>query len=798
MRDIRIALRAARKSPGSTAAALLTMALGLGASTAMFGVIDGVLLRPLPGKDPQRVVQLYQSYEGVTRGLLSMKDFIDWQGRVHSLESMAIYRMDFSNFTGGKSPALALTLDCDPTLLNVLGARPSLGRGFAADENLPGHGLEVLLAWQFWKTQFAGNDHIVGSKIYLDQTPYQIIGVLPKDFRFAGQAAGVSIWRPLTFDFKDPRNARGVPAYFGIGRLAPGATAGEASSELNSIQSQLAQEYPEADRGKKALCVPWREAISGNVRPALLLLFGAVGCVLLIACGNTASLMLVRAAGRQNEMSIRIALGANRVQLARQLLAESLLLSLTAAVFAVGAAWAAIQVIRSLPNTKIPNSELITLDWRTVAFASAMGVLTGVLFGLIPAWRGSDRVNDSLKQSSTRSSETRAQRRFRAVLVTIEAALAVMLSIGAGLLIHSFVRIAMLNPGFNPAKVLALTVSLSGTQYEAPGNGTLYTDAVLEKVRALPGVRDAAFGSSLPLGVTSGSGPALVEGEERLPSAPPAMFSYVTPHYFKTMGIPLVAGRDFDGRDNAHSRPVAIVNQAFARILLRGENPIDRQTKYYRQTIWRQIIGVVGDVPEVSFERGVEPEVYIPNAQVEALWTNLVARVAGDPNSMERAVKEKMAEVDPSVPAYSGRHSMADVVQRALGWRSFSTSILGIFAIIAILLASVGIYAVIAYSVAQRTPELGLRMALGAQPSEILMMVMRQGMIPTAVGAVAGALIAMGASRWLHDLLFRVTNLDPWAYLASVALVIGVTAAASIGPALRAAAVDPNRALRNE
>lgn len=798
MRDIRFALRASRQNPGSTAAVLLAMTLGLGAATAMFSVIDGALLRPLPAKDPQRIVQLYQGYRSVDRGKLSMLDILDWRRSVHSLESLAIYHGGLSNVSGEGAPVVVSTLSCDPGLLDVLGVKPAVGRGFAADENQPGREFEVLLSWGFWKSQFGGDEGIVGRKIYLDQTAYRVIGILPERFQLAGEPPA-SIWRPLPLDFNDPRNARRVHAYAGIGRLAPGVTLAEANGELASIQAALAGEYPEDDRGVRASCIPWREAVSGSARPALLLLLGAVGCVLLIACGNTANLLLVRAAGRRSEMSIRIALGASRTQIVRQLLTESLLLSLTSAVFALGLAWGAIQLIRSMPGISIPNSEQIMLDWRTGLFATALAVLTGVLFGLAPAWRvAAIRVNDALKQTSGRSTETRAQRTFRAGLVAAEAALAVLLTVGSGLLIHSFLEIAKVNPGFNPRDLLTLTVSLTGTQFASPGTGTRFADRVLEKVRALPGVRYAAFGSSLPLGVTSGSGPIRIQGVENVDHLPQVMFSYVTPGYFRTLGIPLLEGRDFDERDNPRSLPVAIVNQAFVRDLLHGEKPLGKKARYYLYKDWREIVGVVGDVPEEGFERGVVPQIYIPNAQVEYFWTNLVVRVSGDPKHMVRAVEEKMAEVDPTVPAYSGRHTMMDVIARTLGWRTFSTSILGIFAAIAILLASVGIYAVIAYSVAQRTAEIGLRMALGAQPSQIVLMVLRQGLMPAAAGAVAGTVAAMGASRWLQGLLFRVTPLDPGTYLISIALVIGVAAAACIGPALRATAVDPNRALRDQ
>jgi putative ABC transport system permease protein len=800
MRDIRFAFRVAKQNPGSTAAALVAMTLGLGASTAMFSVINGVLLRPLPAKDPGRVVELYQSSGKINHGRLSMRDFLDWRSRVHSLESMAIYRMNPANLSGDGPPTIEIVLDCDPALLQVLGLAPARGRAFEPGENRPGRQFEALLSWNFWKDRFGGEQGIVGKKILLDRVGYQIIGVLPEGFQMPGEMPA-SLWRPLPEDFHGPLNARRVRVYHGIGRLASGATLGKANGELASVQADLARQHPADDRGTSALCVLWRKAIVGDVGTMLLLLCGAVGCVLLIACGNTANLLLVRAVARQSEISIRIAVGANRGQIVRQLLTESLLLSSTAACLAIGMAWETVRVIRNLPDTRIPNSGQIVLDWRIVLFATAMALLTGVLFGLAPAWRiSAARVHDALKQTSGRSTETRAEKSFRAGLVASEAALAVLLAVGSGLLIHSFLKVAAVNPGFNPKNLLTLPVSLTSGRYGTPGAETQFISGVLTKVRALPGVRSAAFGSSVPLGLTSGRYPVRIEGDanDDVLRLPQVLFGYITPRYFQTMGIPLIAGRDLEERDNAHSPPVAIVNRTFAKALLHGGSGVGKRTRYFLEDEWREIVGVVGDVPQESFERGVEPQIYLPNAQVEDGWTNLLVRVDGDPKLMERAVKAQLAEVDPTVSAYSGLHTMDDVTRRALGWRTFSTSALGIFAVIAILLASVGIYAVIAYSVAQRTSEIGLRMALGAQSSQILRMVLWQGVGPAALGAVAGACAAMGISRWLQDLLFQVTTLDGWAYAISVALVIGVAAVACAGPALRAASIDPNRALRDE
>lgn len=800
MRDIRFALRVAKQNAGSTTAALLALTLGLGASTAMFSVVDCVLLRPPPAKDPGRVVELYESSGAVKRGRLSMRDSLDWRARLHSLESMAIYRMDLTNFGGSGPPTMEIVLDCDPALLHVLGVAPARGRPFEAGENQAGRQFEVLLSWNFWSDRFGSDPGIVGKKVLLDRIPYQIIGVLPEGFQLAGEKPA-SFWRPLPEDFTGPLNARRVHVYRGLGRLGPDATLAAVNSELGLVQGDLARQYPADDRGTNALCMPWRDALVGDVGPTLLLLFGAVACVLLIACGNTANLLLVRAAGRRSEMSIRIALGATRAQILRQLLMESLLLSLSAACLAISLAWATLRVLRSLPDTRIPNTAQLGLDWRIVLFVTGMGVLTGVLFGLAPAWLASPkRVHNALKQTSGRSTETRAYKTFRAGLVAVEAGLAVVLAIGSGLLIHSFLKISAINPGFSSTNLLTLPVSLTSGPYGTPGAETRFINSVLVKVRELPGVASAAFGSSVPLGLTSGRYPVRIEGDStddtlRLPQV---LFSYITPRYFTTMGIPLIAGRDFNERDTAHSHPVAIVNRTFVNTLLRGGNAVGKRTRYFLEDEWREIVGVVGDVPQESFERGVEPQIYLPNEQVEDGWTNLLVRASSDPKLIERAVKAQIADVDPMVSAYAGLHTMHDVTRKALGWRIFSTSVLGIFASIAILLAALGIYAVIAYSVAQRTSDIGLRLALGAQSSQILKMVLSQGVVPATVGALMGAIAALRASQWLHDLLFRVTTLDTWAYVISVGLVVGIAAAACVGPALRAASVDPVRALRDE
>ncbi len=534
------------------------------------------------------------------------------------------------------------------------------------------------------------------------------------------------------------------------------------------------------------------------------MLFGAGLCVLLIACGNVANLALARASGRQREISLRIALGASRTRLFRQLLTESTTLSLTAALAGLGLAALAIRVLKHLPNSRIPHPEELSLDWEVVLFAIVTGVATGIAFGLAPAIGASmTRVHDALKQASGRLTESKNQRRLRQFFVSIETAVAALLLIQSALLIRSYAKAARINPGLEADHVLTMEISLVSSRYgpQAPGSVDRFARSLLPNVREIPGVEHAALTSSLPFTGTGGGGGILVEGEARgsdLADLPYVQWTYISPGYFETMGIRRIAGRDFDERDSRLAPKVAVVNEALVRELFHGQNPVGRKIALPEaRAEWREVVGVVADVPQLGIEKKALPEIFFPLSQLEFPWLAIVARTNGDPLGYTGAVGAQVRKVDPAVAVFLPR-SMQQILASQLGWRIFETSLVGIFAAIAIVLACIGIYAVVAYSVTQRTAEIGVRMALGAGKPEILRSVVWQGAMPALLGALAGALCSLGTSQLLAQLLYGIAPTDAATYLVVIAVFFAVALVASYVPARRAAALDPARALRYE
>ncbi len=794
MQDIRYALRIAQQNPGSTFAAFIALTLGIGATTAIFSVINSVILRPLPIKDPDEVVQIFETKPGNDRAEIAMPDYLDWKAHLKSFNSLAIYRESQANFTGAVKPERARLFLCESTMLPLLGLNVMRGRNFAAEEDEPGHNDVAILTWPFWRNHFGG-ENVIGKKIILDDHPYTITGVLKSSFL---DFEDEDILVPVAFDLKQFENARGYHQYSVIGRLRPGVSLSQADAELTALSRFLATEYPKENGDVGARAVKLRDTITGDVRPVLFLLFGAVTCVLLIACGNVAGLLLARASGRQREISVRIAIGASRATLYRQVLTESILLSCSAAVAGVGLALVAVRIVRGLKNTGIPDPASIAIDWRVLAFAIGTGVLTGILFGLAPALGfSSEHVNEILKQSSGRVTESKSQHRLRQLFVALETAVAALLLIESGLLLKSFVKVSSINPGFSTDHVLTLQISLPRSQYGGPGTVGPFVREAIERIRSIPGLQSVAVTSKLPL-LGSGLCSILIEG---MPPAKTAdnrfvQFSGVSPGYFRTLGISMLGGRDFTDRDTVNSTPVVIVNEALVRRFFAGHNPIGRRLAYYSSDPhWKQIVGVVADVRQHGIEAQPVPEMFTPLAQDEFKWLAITARTAGDPLSFTAAIQTEVQQVNPELAVFLPR-SMEQIITRELGWRAFHTWLLVIFAAIAITLASIGIYAVIAYSVAQRLGEMGVRMALGAERSDIVRMVVWQGVMPALIGAVVGAACSLGISRLISRLLYGVQPIDPLTYVFVVLILLAVAAAAAYFPAHRAASVDPAQALR--
>ena len=801
LKDLRYALRLWRQNPGSTFAAFLAIALGIGATTAIFSVVNTVILRPLPVKDEGSLVRLYQSDSRSDEDFVGMADFLDWKQRLKLFSGLALFRTeDQANLTGQGTPERVLVFHCDAALLPLLGVSPIKGRNFSVEETQPGHGDAAMLSWGFWKSHFGGGE-VIGRKIILDEKPYTIVGLLPKDFTVLGDH---QVWVPVVFDPASIYNTRGHHWYWAAGRLRPGVSVQQANAELASVAAGLALEYPKENKGVGAKAVLLRDSISSRVRAPLLMLLGAGLCVLLIACGNVASLALARASRRQREINIRVAVGASRGRLFRQLLTENVLLSTVAAFAGIGLAAAAVRLLRTLPSTRIPHPEQLALDWRVLLFAVSIGVATGIGFGLAPAIRASMiRVHDTMKQTSLRATDSKAQQRLRDFLVFLETAIATLLLIQSGLLIKSYTKAAHIDPGFDVANVLTVYISLPPARYgyQHTDAVTQFADRLLPRLRAIPGVEDAALTSELPLkgGIRGAS--ILIKGQpapQNVADSPVAQWTVVSPHYFHAMKMPLIAGRDFDERDTGYSQHVVLVNQVFDRQFLHGGDAIGQQVSTPSEpSKWRTIVGVAGDVPQLGVEKKVLPEIFYPLPQAEVPWLAIVLRTAGDPLRYLNAVRAQLKEVDPGVAAFLAR-SMEQIVAIQLGWRVFQTSLATVFAAVALVLACIGIYAVVSYSVSQRGPEIGIRMALGASKRTILRTILIAGALPALLGSVAGALCSLGISKLMSQLLYGIQSTDAATYVLVIALFLLVALAATYIPARRAAELDPSRALRYE
>ncbi|MFL6350262.1 MAG: ABC transporter permease [Bryobacteraceae bacterium] len=796
MQDVRYAIRMARRNAGSTLAAFITLALGIGATTAIFTVVDSVMLRPLPLKDPGRIVRIFETKWSAREADISMADYLDWKTNLKSFDSLAIYRESQANLVGGSNPERVRIFICESTLLSLLGTGLIRGRNFFPQENNPGHDAVAILSSSFWRRHYGGQTSL-GKKILLDNKPYTVVGVLRDGSFVLGDR---DIFVPVTFDLRQLQNARGYHQYSALGRLRNGVSLAQANTELAAVAKSLAAEYPKQNAGVGALAISLQGSITGEIRPVLIMLFGAVMCVLLIACGNVANLLLARASARQREVSVRMAIGASRSRVCRQLLTESVLLSCSAALAGVGLAIIAVRVVRSLENTRIPRPGSITVDWRVLLFAIGTGLVTSIVFGLAPALGLSmTQVNDTLKQLGGRVTESRGHRRLRQLFICLETTFAVLLLIESGLLIKSFVRAYSTNPGFQTKHVITLQISLPETRYGRPGTVGAFVNNALERIRSIPGLQAAAIGTNLPF-LGSGLCPIVIEGRpaDKSLDSQFVQFNEISPGYFRTLQISMLSGRDFSFRDTMNSVPVVIVNEAFADRFFGAKNTLSHHLAYSADhPHWKEIIGVVQNVRQHGIENRAVPEMFTPLAQDEFKWLSIVARTNGDPLRFTKAIEAQVHQVDPELAVFLPR-TMEQIISRELGWRAFHTFLLIVFACIAITLASLGIYAVLAYSVTQRVNEIGVRIALGAERSDILRMIVRQGIAPALFGAMAGAICSLGMSRLLSQLLYDVQPLDPFTYFSAIALLLMVALAAAYFPARRAASLDPSQALRYE
>ncbi|HEV2388228.1 MAG TPA: ABC transporter permease [Candidatus Acidoferrales bacterium] len=803
MKDLVHGLRLLRKNPGFAAVAVIVLGLGIGANTALFSVVDAVLLRPLPYPDSSRLVRVYhvppaKSFPGIKIFSVSPANYLDWAAQNHVFEQMAIQGYRSFNLTGLAQPEAVPTARVSSSFFSVLRTQPMLGRAFPAEDDRAGQANAVILSYRLWKGQFAGDPKVVGRKLTLDGESYTIDGVMGPGFRMPSD---VKLWVPLGWTDKD-RAVRSVHNYKVLARLKAGVDVRQAQAEMNAISARLEQRYPQDDAGWGALVMPLEEAIVGDARPALLVLLGAVAFVLLIACANVANLVLAKTLGRRKEMAIRTALGATRGRVVAQALSETVLLALgggAAGWLLARASEAAL--VRALAR-ELPRASEIRVDGWVLGFTLGISLLAGILAGLLPAWRMTKtNVNEALKQGLGKTDADTGGERTRSVLVISEVALSLVLLAGAGLMIRSLWALDRVNPGFDPHNVLTVTISIPQAKYPQPARQSAFFNQVLARVRALPGVQAAGTIDALPLSGNGSTQPIVIEGRSAgiLAEQPEVAVRLISTGYIPALRIPVLAGRDFNDGDTAGREPAILVSRLMADEFWPGKNPIGRHvTLSFTPGKVRTVVGVVGDVKDNGLNaRLPQATIYVPMNQEPWVWLSVVLRTTAAPTSTVSAVTDAVHRVDPDEPLLDVG-TMGALVADSLFQQRFAMLLLGTFAGLALLLAGVGIYSVLAYGVRRRVREISIRMALGAQVNDVLRMVLYDGMRSALVGVAIGVAGALALSRTLANLIYGVKSTDPATFIAVSALLVAVAALASVVPAYRATRVRPIQALREE
>ena len=799
--DLRYALRQLAKSPGFTAVAVLTLALGIGACTAIFSVVDGVLLRPLDYAQPDRIVVVRSSAPPeFPEFSVSPPDFLDWEKQARSFSHLAAATGASLNLTGDGEPQRLNGIKVTARYFDVYGVQPALGRTFLPGEDAAGKSHVAVLSYPCWQRLFAGATDVLGRALQLNGEPYTVVGVTPPGF---GAANKTDAFVPMAFTPDETANDnRGAHYVSVIGRLKPGVTAAQADAELKLIAARLAQQYPDSNKGWTAFALPLLDYSVRDVRVVLWTLLGAVGCVLLIACANIANLLLARATARHREISIRAALGAGRARLVRQLLTESVVLALAGGAAGVLVSRWGLDALLALAPASLPRTADIHLDGGVLAFSLLLSLATGILFGLAPAWLAARTdVNEALKQGARGTTEGGGRGRLRSTLLVLEVAFALVLLASAGLLVRSFGRLAHVDPGFNPENATLIRLSLPAKKYGQPAQQAAFADALLSRLSALPGVQAAGLTHSMPL-VGDYNLSFEIQGRPVAPSGQPSASYYsVTPGYFPAMGIRLVRGRLFTARDDAKAPRVAIVNEAFVRQHFPHEEVLGHRI-YITNTArtpesWREIVGVVADVTQSGVDRVTPAQTYEPFAQQPFDSLNVVVRTSSSPAALLGALRPTVYSVDKDQPV-RGIQPLEEIMAASLSRQRFATLLLAIFSLVALVIAAVGIYGVMAYNVTQRTGEIGIRMALGAQPRDVLGLMFRHGARLVGLGLVLGLAGTLATARVLGSLLFHTSTRDPLT-LAAITLLLGAVAAlACLIPARRATRVDPMTALRAE
>ena len=780
---------------------MTALALGIGANSAIFSVVNTVLLRPLPYRNPDQLVMVWEdaTHLGFPRNTPSPANFLDWRAQNTVFVGMGAMAPQSFNLTGAGEPERFDGRRVSGNLFSLLGVEPQLGRGFLASEDQPGRGQVVILSYGLWQRRFAGDRAIIGKPITLNGESFTVIGVMPRAFQLPSFKD--QLWVPLAFNSKEAAS-RGNHYLEVMARLKPGVSIKQARTEMETIALRLQQQYPEENTRIGITLVPVHEQVVGDIKPALLLLLGAVGFVLLIACANVANLLLARSAARQKEIALRLALGAGRARLTRQFLTESLLLAALGGGLGLILALLGLDLLKTFIPDTISQAQTIRIDGRVLSFTVLVSLVTGIVFGLAPATQASHlNLNGSLKEGGRDSSAGSRGNRMRNGLVVVEVAVSFVLLIGAGLLINSFIHLRRLDPGFRADHLLAMKIQLPELKYPEQVQRSSFYSELTRRVQTLPGVQSAAVASNLPLTYDGDSINIAIEGRTDPP--PDQRRDVVTrvigPRYFETMGIPLLQGREFTEKDKENSIWGVVISEMTARYFWPGENPIGKRLKpgtSASTSRWREVIGVAKDVRQNDFVAEPKLQMYLTYEQADWFAPNaLVVRTSVDPLSLGPAVRRTVWEIDKDQPV-SDIRSMEDIVSEAVARQRFSMLLLGLFATLALVLAAVGIYGVMSYSVAQRTHEIGIRMALGAQRSDVLKMTIRQGLQLVLTGVVIGLAAAYVLTRVMSSLLFGVSATDPITFVAISVLLISVALLASYVPALRSMKIDPMVALR--
>jgi predicted permease len=795
--EIRHGIRSLGKSPGFALLAVLALALGIGANTAIFSVVNGVLLRPLAYRDPGKLVVILHGGNSPA----SPADYLDWRKQSQSFDEMGAAQSWGATLTGQDHADRLVGMQVSANLFTVLGVPAMQGRTFQDGEDQPGREHEAVLSYSLWQKSFRGDPGIVGKQVSLNGESYSVAGVMPPSFRFAPfWQTNVEVWVPLTLDKRlGDRGGRSLRIF---ARLKNGIPLEKAQAEIDVICRQLEVQYPVTNAHMTARVVPLQEKVVANIRPTLWVLLGTVGFVLLIACSNVANLMLVRASGRRKETAVRLALGSSRWRLIRQLVVEGLLLSIAGALVATWIArWGMAGLIASLPVESLPRLEDVHVDMSVLGFTAVLALVTGILCGLAPAMRAfRTDLQEALKSGGRGSTRGRGDNRTRALLVIAEVALSLILLVGAGLMLRTFQQLQAVDPGFDPHHVLTMEVAAGGSSYPTAAGRVHFFDQLRHRLQPLPGVQSVSVINHLPiggdvwtLGIIIADQPAPPPGEQ-----PTAAYRVVQPDYFRTMKIPVLRGRDFNDHDGADATPVAIINEELAKRHWPGQDAVGRRLRMTEK--WMTVVGVIRDVKQADWIGKPNDEIYLPHAQADAKsfsYMTVVLRAFGDPLSLAKAVEDEVHALDKDVPI-ARLQTMDQVIGDTL-WRGrLAMTLLGLFAAVAVVLACLGIYGAISYSVAQRTGEIGIRMAMGAQSREVLAMVLRQGLTVVGIGIAIGLAGSWVLTRTLTGLLYGVRATDPVTFVAVPALLVALSAVACAVPALRAARVDPLTALRYE